>query len=202
MGWQSWVIGIDDDKQKNDILKVCKKHNELATKQYEEGDEDVGEELVGFVWAKMTKPYKRHSTLQNFEDVLMFGHGGRRNDTFQFFRKRGYVLTEYTKAIGNRINIDINNEFKLDDELNKEPFIYCSHCNCKYINDKNNILHHFGFNRLDEQYKTCKKCRKTPAPEHPKFEMFEITSAEIRECKSENDVDTLLKNKYKDRITI
>ena len=25
MGWQSWVIGIDDDKQKNDILKVCKK---------------------------------------------------------------------------------------------------------------------------------------------------------------------------------
>ena len=85
MGWQSWVIGIDDDKQKNDILKVCKKHNELATKQYEEEDGDVGEKLVSFVWAKITKPYKRHSTLQNFEDVLMLGHGGGRNDTFQFF---------------------------------------------------------------------------------------------------------------------
>ena len=172
MGWQSWVIGIDDDKQKNDILKVCKKHNELATKQYEEGDEDVGEELVGFVWAKITKPYKRHSTLQNCEEVLMFGHGGGRHDSWEFFRKNGYILTEYTKAMGKRLHIDINNEFKLDDELNKEPFIYCSHCNCEYINDKNNILHHFGFNRLNEQYKTCKKCRKAPEPEEvpePKF---------------------------------
>ena len=112
MGWQSWVIGIDLwENKKNDILKVCKKHNELATKQYEEGDEDVGEELVGFVWAKMTKPYKRHSTLQNFEDVLMFGHGGGRNDTWEFFRKNGYILTEYTEAMSKRLIM--GDEFKL-----------------------------------------------------------------------------------------
>ena len=113
MGWQSWVIGIDLwENKKNDILKVCKKHNELATKQYEEGDEYVGEELVGFVQAKIIKPYKRHPTLQNCEDVLMFGHGGGRNDTWEFFRKNGYILTEYTEAMSKRLIM--GDEFKLN----------------------------------------------------------------------------------------
>ena len=111
MGWQSWVVGIDND-HKDDILKICKKHNELATKQYEEGDEYVGEELVGFVQAKIIKPYKRHPTLQNCEDVLMFGHGGGRNDTWEFFRKNGYILTEYTEAMSKRLIM--GDEFKLN----------------------------------------------------------------------------------------
>ena len=38
-------------------------------------------------------------------------------------------------------------------------YIICSKCKCKYSNNGFNILKDFGYNRLGEQFKTCKKCR-------------------------------------------
>jgi len=43
------------------------------------------------------------------------------------------------------------------DETDK--YIKCSKCRCKYINDDEHIKIDFGHNRLNEQYKTCVKCR-------------------------------------------
>ena len=40
-----------------------------------------------------------------------------------------------------------------------DKYIKCSTCKCKYINDNAHILNDFGYNRLDERYKTCVKCR-------------------------------------------
>ena len=40
-----------------------------------------------------------------------------------------------------------------------DKYIKCSKCKCKYINDDEHIKADFGYNRLNEQYKTCVKCR-------------------------------------------
>ena len=41
-----------------------------------------------------------------------------------------------------------------------DKYIKCSRCKCKYINDNEHIKHDFGYNRLEERYKTCVKCRE------------------------------------------
>ena len=38
-------------------------------------------------------------------------------------------------------------------------YIKCSRCNCKYLNNNFSILKDFGYNRLNEPFKTCKTCR-------------------------------------------
>ena len=40
-----------------------------------------------------------------------------------------------------------------------DKYIQCSRCNCKYINDYDHIKSDFGYNRLEERYKNCTKCR-------------------------------------------
>ena len=45
-------------------------------------------------------------------------------------------------------------------ETNEDnSYIRCTNCKCKYINDDENIKKEFGFHRLNEQFKTCVKCR-------------------------------------------
>ena len=41
-----------------------------------------------------------------------------------------------------------------------DKYIKCSRCKCKYINDNEHIKHGFGYNRLEERYTTCVKCRE------------------------------------------
>ena len=41
----------------------------------------------------------------------------------------------------------------------KEQYFKCSRCKMKYINDDEHIKTDFGYNRLNERYKTCSKCR-------------------------------------------
>ena len=40
-----------------------------------------------------------------------------------------------------------------------DKYIKCSKCRCKYINDDEHIKRDFGYNRLEERFKTCVKCR-------------------------------------------
>ena len=40
-----------------------------------------------------------------------------------------------------------------------DKYIKCSMCKCKYINTDDNIKKDFGYNRLNEKFKTCVKCR-------------------------------------------
>ena len=40
-----------------------------------------------------------------------------------------------------------------------DKYIKCSKCRCKYINDTEHIKNDFGYNRLNERYKTCVTCR-------------------------------------------
>ena len=44
-------------------------------------------------------------------------------------------------------------------EGNKDKYIKCAMCKCKYINDDKCIEKDFGYNRLNEQFKCCVKCR-------------------------------------------
>ena len=47
----------------------------------------------------------------------------------------------------------------MTEQDSKDKYIKCSRCKCKYINDDNHIKTDFGYNRLNERYKTCLTCR-------------------------------------------
>ena len=40
-----------------------------------------------------------------------------------------------------------------------DKYVKCCKCRCKYINDDEHIKEDFGYNRLNERFKTCSKCR-------------------------------------------
>ena len=46
-------------------------------------------------------------------------------------------------------------------DINK--YIKCSRCHMKFINDDEHIKTDFGYNRLNERYKQCVKCRSQKA---------------------------------------
>ena len=54
-------------------------------------------------------------------------------------------------------------------------YIICSKCHMKFINDDENIKKDFGYNRLNERYKNCVKCRKYNA------EKSALRRAEVKE---------------------
>ena len=47
----------------------------------------------------------------------------------------------------------------MTDNNEVERYIKCSNCRCKYKNEDKHIAHDFGYNRLNEQFKTCFICR-------------------------------------------
>ena len=47
----------------------------------------------------------------------------------------------------------------MSEQTGEDKHIKCSKCKCKYINDDEHIKADFGFNRLNERFKTCTKCR-------------------------------------------
>ena len=42
-------------------------------------------------------------------------------------------------------------------------YIKCSQCRCNYLNEETHIKANFGYNRLNEQFKTCVKCKANRA---------------------------------------
>jgi len=40
-----------------------------------------------------------------------------------------------------------------------DEYVKCAVCKCKYLNE-NSINENFGFNRLNQKYKSCVKCRE------------------------------------------
>ena len=47
----------------------------------------------------------------------------------------------------------------MSEQQGGDTYIRCNACKCKYINDQEHIKNDFGYNRLEERYKTCVKCR-------------------------------------------
>ena len=48
---------------------------------------------------------------------------------------------------------------KMAEQTREEQYIKCSRCQMKYINNDDHIKKEFGYNRLNERYKTCIACR-------------------------------------------
>ena len=44
-------------------------------------------------------------------------------------------------------------------EEDKDKYIKCSCWKSNYINDDENTIKNFGYNKLNERFKTCVKCR-------------------------------------------
>ena len=49
------------------------------------------------------------------------------------------------------------------DKSNMTEYIKCVRCNMKLINDDEHIKTDFGYNRLNERYRQCVKCRSNKA---------------------------------------
>ena len=47
----------------------------------------------------------------------------------------------------------------MTEQSEADKYIKCSKCRCKYINDDEHIKKDFGYNRLEQRFKTCVKCR-------------------------------------------
>jgi len=47
----------------------------------------------------------------------------------------------------------------MTDKSREDQYIKCARCRCKYINGDEHIKNDFGYNRLNERFKTCNKCR-------------------------------------------
>ena len=48
---------------------------------------------------------------------------------------------------------------KMTEQNSNDKYIKCARCRKKYINNDNYIKINFGYNRLNERYKTCINCR-------------------------------------------
>ena len=100
----NWIIGYNTQAERKQILKTCREHNAIATREEQVGDENVGEELVYISETCFTKPYKK-GVLAGMSKAITFGHGGGMCPTRIFFVNRHLTITEYTKAISNRIRV-------------------------------------------------------------------------------------------------
>ena len=47
----------------------------------------------------------------------------------------------------------------MTEQVEHDKYIKCSRCKMKYLNDDKHIGEDFGYNRLNERYKVCVKCR-------------------------------------------
>ena len=69
------------------------------------------------------------------------------------------------------------------DQQGSDKHIKCSSCKSKYINDDEHIKNDFGYNRLEERFKTCVKCRERGKEQN---KIYRVTKAkEIAERKKD-----------------
>ena len=71
------------------------------------------------------------------------------------------------------------------EQSGEDKYIKCSKCKCKYINDDEHIKADFGYNRLNQRYKTCVKCRTKTSKTNNLFNIL-----------PDNVVDTIHKYKH------
>ena len=45
--------------------------------------------------------------------------------------------------------------------MEEEKYVYCGSCRVKYHNNEDSIKENFGYNRLNERFRSCIKCRKS-----------------------------------------
>ncbi len=68
----------------------------------------------------------------------------------------------------------------MTDDKGTDKRIKCTNCKCKYINDDENIKKEFGFNGLNEKFKTCVKCRGSSQKAREKKLQEEVEENEQR----------------------
>ena len=50
-------------------------------------------------------------------------------------------------------------------------YVKCSHCKCKSNSDEESIKQVFGYNRLNERFKTCIQCREKERPKSKEYRL-------------------------------
>ena len=132
MGHQSYVLPYDTAEEREEILRLCRLHNnwdcnmrvatgmtnEQQHKEWMDRIYEVGEELEGFIdtsW-KPGKEFKKrgyYRALASHKNVILCGHGGGRSSTFEFFH------TAYAKGRAARYIHCVGYEGSMDKRLEK-----------------------------------------------------------------------------------
>ena len=89
-------------------------------------------------------------------------------------------------------------------ELNEtDKYIKCSKCRCKYTNSDDSIKKDFGYNRLNERYKTCVTCKdkQKKRRENSKKEEKKNSDKEIKD-EHYDEVDKELRKKYDEEFKL
>jgi len=55
--------------------------------------------------------------------------------------------------------LNILNKQRNEDIDDMGPYIKCTTCKCKFIDDDEHMKNDFGYTRLGDRYKCCVKCR-------------------------------------------
>ena len=74
------------------------------------------------------------------------------------------------------------------EQSGEDKYIKCSKCKCKYMNDDNHIKNGFGFNRLNERYKTCVECRTKTSKGNDKKEPVTVVTVVNYPEESQNTI--------------
>ena len=85
----------------------------------------------------------------------------------------------------------------MPDTSENNNYIKCSKCRCKYINDEEHIKHDFGYNRLEERFKTCVKFRERGKEQRKMYR--EAHKEEIAERKKAYNKQQFQNNKEHDQ---
>ena len=88
MGWQSYYIKYQNDTQFQKIIETIKSHNNSTD------FDNTGEEIEGVCTAKYIKGSNK---------CILFGNGGGRGLTFNYFGMRGFDIQEYTPELDKKL---------------------------------------------------------------------------------------------------
>lgn len=88
MGWQSYYIIFKTDDERQAILQAIRSHNT------ETNFDIVGEEIIGVMERRVRDTDKF---------VMLFGNGGGRSSTFEYFSNRRFHIQPYSKVLDNSL---------------------------------------------------------------------------------------------------
>ena len=91
MGWQSYYIEFDTEIQEKEILDTIRSHNNETNWHI------VGEQLI----LVRRGVFKRRTTRGKY--LILFGNGGGREQTFEYFDNKGFAIQPFSRNIDGRI---------------------------------------------------------------------------------------------------
>ena len=101
MGHQSYILYYNTEAEREKIVAVLNKHNELNKDEDAWNNDEIGEVIGMCCCVQINKPYKRGSGA-NYNYAILCSNGGGRWGTFKFLRKNGIPTEGFNNGFERR----------------------------------------------------------------------------------------------------